>query len=706
MPKSTSIPSFSVSKERLLFIAAIVLSAVIFSYYFPPAAVLDFSFLRHFGSDIQQADFSKFLTNLTGSFAPVLGDMAVLLTLWAWGRRLALWVGLPPVNPALNFCLTMALGILFFNSLWLGTGLNGLWRGPLLLTLSMIFFGFALWDVSKLLRNFEGIQMPAWPEGWALGLVLLGFAAWILALAQGLVPEVYFDGLVYHLSVLKFWEDRHGICDFAANFHSYYPFGAELYFFNGFWQAGGEGAKLLNASAMGLLALAAAGWVAEEAGGLWAWVTWGMVLTFPWISLTAWTTQNEVILGFFVVLFFYASRRWAQEKNKNRRWVWLVLAGLLGGAALTVKYTALPALAAGVAALGFENRQIFHRDKIRDWLILGLLFGLSIGPWLLKNALYAGNVFYPYFSHGMGGRSLSPARFQELLENHESVLGAGIPLWRWPYELIVHHMDKTMGPLLFSFLPFLAAARGNWKAVRYFMVLGILYFAGGFLISYQTRLMAPEMVVVYLAMACLVSRMESKTWGKFWIFLCFLFGILICLSLGRLSTDYYQSQKIWLGVETRREFLERSPQTASFYSLAEACGGLPPGDRILVVGDARGLYYPRPYLTNSVFDDPEWAGIARSAPDAATIGREFKKLGVEDLAVSGGEGTRLAGLYPQAYALTPAQWKNLDDFIQRGTDLVYRNGFEGIYRIRPVGAAGKQRIPDLLRLFQSPPALP
>jgi hypothetical protein len=176
--------------------------------------------------------------------------------------------------------------------------------------------------------------------------------------------------------------------------------------------------------------------------------------------------------------------------------------------------------------------------------------------------------------------------------------------------------------------------------------------------------------------------------------------------LARLSTGYYQSQKIWLGVQTQREFLDRSPQTASFYPLAEAADLLPADDHLLIVGDARGLYYPRPYWTNSVFDDPELVTLTQKSKDAEGIGEGLQRLGVEDLVVSGEEGRRLSQLYAHAYPLTPQEWNRLDDFIQRGTDLVYVDGANGIYRIHPLKPALKPRIPDLLLLFQPTPVRP
>jgi hypothetical protein len=100
-----------------------------------------------------------------------------------------------------------------------------------------------------------------------------------------------------------------------------------------------------------------------------------------------------------------------------------------------------------------------------------------------------------------------------------------------------------------------------------------------------------------------------------------------------------------------------------------------------------------------VFDDPELVKIARQSPDAEGIRRRLQQEGVDDLAVSGGEEMRLSRLYPQAYALTTAQWKNLDDFIERGTDLVYLQGPQALYHLRPALSPRPKPIPDLLLLL-------
>jgi hypothetical protein len=361
--------------------------------------------------------------------------------------------------------------------------------------------------------------------------------------------------------------------------------------------------------------------------------------------------------------------------------------GLFGGAALAVKYTAVPAFAALLAALWAEDRKIFALPRWKEWALIKAFWWGALIPWLFKSFIYNGNPVYPYLSNWFGGQKLSPGRFQELMGNHESAFGTGMPFWRWPIEAAVHHLDKTMGPLLLAFIPFLVLGFPAWKKERYLLTLVFLYLAGGFLISFQTRLMIPEMAVFLAGAGCLLGKMKAPGAARLWAVIVFVFGAATLLEVSRLSVDYVQGQKIWMGVESRADFLRTSPQTASYYPLAEACGKLPSGDRLLVVGDARGLYYPRQFLTNSVFDDPQLVGILRSSPDAGAVGEALRRLGVDDLVFSSLEQARLSALYPADYALTAAQGKRLEDFIRRGAVLVYQNPQGAVYRLKPAWPA-------------------
>jgi hypothetical protein len=671
---------------------------MVFYHYFSLGSVLDFSFIQTVISGSSQGQLQRLAGNWLYFFKTFLTALGMGFLLWRLGRRGVGWVGLKITPDLPRFCMEMAFGTLLLNALWLGLGLNGLWWPALLWFLAL---GLLVWAISDFFRGFLRIQkFPRFHLPGKLYGVLggLGIACFLLALFQGALPDVYFDALVYHLSTLEFWKDHHGIADFYANLYSYYPFGGELYFFNGYFFGGSEAAKLLNTFAAGLCGLAAAGWVAEETNLECGWITGSMILTLPLVSATVWTTQNDVLLAFFLILFFYALTRWAREKPSQ---AWAAAAGLLGGAALTVKYTAILGIGLGILTSLFFFDGLFERKRWVGWLVILSLTALSLFPWLAKNSAYAGNFFYPYFSPLFGGRSFPAENMRALMGDHEAVLNGDFSLGTWILQVLSKDLDKSVAPLLFGFIPFLFL-RGDRKPItRFLLVLSALWLLLGFLASHQPRLMIPVFVTVLTALGLVLGELKNKRAVSIGAWAALIFGLASLLSLGRLSVNYYHSDKVWLGEETRLEYLNQAPQTTSYFGFAQLAGKLlPPDARLLVVGDARGLYYPGPFLTNSVFDEPVLPKLAREEKDGDGVAKRLHEMGIDALVVSGEEGRRLYG--PGSwFTLHPREAENLDLFIQRWTDPLVLKGGSGIYLLRSQPALGRAPVPDLLGFFRS-----
>ncbi len=682
--------------ERIILGAILVWTLLVFAHYFSIKA-FDLSFLTAAFSDLGQVDTHKLISNWASFLRNLIYACLISFILWRVGRKLFHWLGLEIENIPLRFSLEMALGILFFNNLWLGLGLNGLWFDSIFLVLGIVFLGFSLWDFPQAYMKFQRLPRFEWPSWFELGLGCLGVLFLALSLAQGFTPEVYYDSLVYHLSTLSFWKFHHGIAHFYTNLYSNYPFGAELYFLNGFFLQGSETAKMLNVLSSALCASVAAGWVMEEAGMASGLLTWAMVLAFPWVSASVWTTRNDILLAFFLILFFYALARFTREKQS---WKWAITAGLLGGAALSVKYTAVLGVYAGLLAICFTFRENFRLRHWTKWGVIKSLIFLALVPWFLKNFIYTGNPVYPYLSHWLGGHALSLQKMNSLMNDHKSSFLGGFSIWTWMLRVFTEDLDKTIGPILFSFLPFFFLPGRRRPVTIYLMSLSGLWLFAGFLVSHQLRLMIPAFITCFVLMAFVLADLQKVGWTRAWACIVIVFSLFSFLSLCRLSVDFYHGDQIWLGKETSSEYLSKEPQTASYYGLTRAVEALPPTDQLLIAGDARGLYYPRPFYANSVFDDQVLELLARDEMDGEGIWRGLRKMGIDDLVVSGEEGIRLYRQYPY-YHLQPQEWAKLEDFIQHRTDLLFLNGLEGIYRIRPTIAERKSPIPNLLSLFPS-----
>ncbi|HTC22661.1 MAG TPA: glycosyltransferase family 39 protein, partial [bacterium] len=545
------------------------------------------------------------------------------------------------------------------------------------------------------IQKFPRLRLPGRLYGVLGGLGMLCF---LLALLQGVFPDVYFGALVYHLSTLEFWKDHHGIADFYTNLYSYYPFGGELYFFNGYFFGGSEAAKLLNVFAAGLCGLGAAGWVAEETNRECGWLTWAMLLTLPLVSATVWTTQNDVLLAFFLILFFYALTRWAREKPS---FAWAAAAGLLGGAALTVKYTAALGIFLGILTSLFMFRDLLKGKRKGGWLLILSLEALSLAPWFIRNSAYTGDAFYPYLSSLFGGRPFPAENMGALMGDHEAAWNGNFSWGNWIHQVLSGDLDKGIAPLLFGFIPFLFLKGDRKPVTRFLLVLGALWLVLGFLASHQPRLMIPAFVTALTALGLVLGELKNSRAASIGAWAVLFFGLASLLSLGRLGVNYYHSDKVWLGEQTRREYLEQAPQTTSYFGLAELTGKLlPPDSRLLVVGDARGLYYPRCFYTNSVFDEPILPKLAGEEKDGDGIARKLHEMGMDALVVSGEEGRRLYG--PGSwFTLRAPEAKKLGLFIQRWTDPLVLRGGSGIYLLRFQPAVGRAPVPDPLGFYPS-----
>lgn len=680
-------------RSKVLWAAIVLWLGLVFGHYFQLKNAFDLSFLQAFFSDLSHADFHKFAGNWLHFLKVFLWATGVVFTQWRMGRRFSGWAGLNGTNIVLKFCLDTALGILLLNAVWLGLGFNGLWYEPLLTVLLIGLLAFALWDVRVNFLKIQRFPKLVLPGKFFLWVGLLGLLGFALDLFQGMVPDVYYDALVYHLSTLQFWMLHHGVADFYTNLYSYFPFGGELYFFNGFVLGGSEGAKLLNEFAAGLCGLAVAGWVGEETAWDMGLVAWTMVLTLPLVSATVWTTQNDVLLAFFMVLFIYSLVRWMEEDGKGN---WALWAGLMGGAALAIKYTAfISAIAVLLALAVVFRKEVFKVQRQKGWLLVLAVLTLSIAPWLLKNAYFTGNGFYPYLSSWFGGWSLPDINMRYLMGDQEAGFPGRFSLADWALQVLGKDLDKTVAPLLFGFLPFLFLGGIRSRRTKFLLIAGALLLAAGFLTSHQLRLLIPVFAVFFLAITMVVGGIENKTAASIWGWTVGLFAVLCLLSLCRLSMNYYQSQKMWLGEQTREEYLDQSPQTSSYFELSQAVDRfLPASGRILIVGDARCLYYPGPFLANSAFDDQVLPRLVlKENDDPDRIRKRLREMGIDAIVVCGTEGRRLAE--QKNYFFSSETWALLDDFVQRWADPVFINGLNGIYSLRTAPAENRQPIPVL-----------
>lgn len=640
----------------------------------------------------------------------LLASLAMAGGTWALGRRLRRWFRLEPGDSWVRFAFDFGFGLLGLDLFWMGTGLVRLWYPP-------VWIGLGLALSALLLLDWAGPHRPLFPKPdfrWAAaepGLFLLlglGLVYFLFSALQNLAPETFYDSMVYHLAVPSYWLLHHGLADFPTNFFSNYPAGAELYFLNGLVGQGTEAAKMLHLACFGACALLAAGWAREMAGERAGRLTLGLLLTFPLAVVNTWSTQVEGFLSLATVLFAYALARFLRKDPQREAWA--LAAGLFAGLALCVKYTALPAVGSALVWWAVQKKDAFQRENRKAWLGLALGALLLPLPWVLKNLCFTGNPVFPYFLTHFPGRHLSPAGYGQLLREQQAPLGGWRDWLALPWTLTLGQVNDNhfCGPVALALAPLLLLFRLRHPVLKFLAGWFLLQLAFGLAVTHLPRFLLPAFVILFLLLGCLLGGGDRPVLGKAAVHAAWLAALLCFPYLADMSRQYDSCAGLWSGRQTREDYLDDPARRSPYGAMARWISGHLPKDKgLLVVGDARGLYYDRPFLTNSVFDEQVLAGLARRERDAEGIGRRLRELGVDELAVNGIDGVQVANQYTDydPYDLSEEEWKRLDDFIQRDTSLLYQSGAQGVYRIGPARpAAAKGEIQDLVLLFSKPAA--
>ncbi|HVZ79255.1 MAG TPA: glycosyltransferase family 39 protein [bacterium] len=651
---------------KVFWAAASVWSALVFVHYFPLPGALDLSFLGSLPRDLSSFQAEKFFGTWILFLKNLLGVFLIGLVFYASGARLLAWMGLDP-GP-FRGPLALGLGALGLGIAWTALGLNGLWYPGLL---KLVLVGLSLGALVEL-RAERFTWADAWgeQERGTKGFLLLGGLFGVLSLMMGSAPDVFYDGLVYHLSTLQAWLDRHTLVDLPTNLYTYYPFGGEMVLLNGFLFGGSEGAKLLNVGGLVLTAWVAGLWAAEEAGAWAGAATWAMVMTVPLFNATVWTSQVDVLLAFFLFLFLLSLGRSTQKRGAG----WALCAGCFAGAALSVKFTAGLGI---LLALG--GSWALRRGQGRRWILIGSVAFLLLAPWLMRNLALRADPLYPYPFLGWGG-SLPPASLASLLSDHEASWIGHPSFTAWLQRVLTRDLDRTTAPLVLGLLPLLFFWRGLPGPAKFLGALGGVWLLAGFGLSHQPRLVIPAFGVLLIAAGMGLGQVRTPGWRRWAVCVLGVFGVLSFLSLGRLAFHYYRIDRVWSGAESQRDYLAQSPQTDSYFSLAQAAARvLPAGGRSLVVGDARGLYYPGEVVTNSFFDPQVPELLSGLDPDG--MRRTLREMGIDALVVSGTEGTRLFGdRFP--YSATGEPFGNWAAFKDRWLQPLYVDGKSAVFLLR------------------------
>ncbi|HWQ53761.1 MAG TPA: glycosyltransferase family 39 protein [Bryobacteraceae bacterium] len=320
------------------------------------------------------------------------------------------------------------------------------------------------------------------------------FAAYgILYFVHGMAPEIQADAVGYHLGLVAEYL-RTGSFPGRVGFYEMVPQGMEMLFLFAFAFGKHSAAKLVHLAflfaTVPLIAHTGKRLGIPGAAPLGAALIY---LSAPVVGVTGASAYNDPALVFYALATLYLLLAWQQEGKQG----YLLTAGVAAGFCYAVKFPGIVVLpAAGLAVLLVSRRA----RPVVAFSAAGLAM---LAPWMLRNAVVAGNPVAPLFNAWFPNPYFHAAMDRTLAVTLAS--WGGVQWWRTPWELAIGgRLQGILGPVVLAMpLALLAlrrrAGRILWLAAA---VAALPWFW-----NMGTRFLLPAVPFMALALAMSLPRM-------------------------------------------------------------------------------------------------------------------------------------------------------------------------------------------------------
>jgi len=557
-----------------------------------------------------------FALGFTGLARAVLRPM---IRVQAFEARLGLY-GL--LGLGLAGWLTLPFGLLPGGLRW------GLW-----IMLALAALGLALSvkqvqpRIGQVLEAARRIQGQDWLFA---GFIAIGF---LFSLIGVLAPSTAadWDSIAYHLAVPKIWNQAGRIEYIPFIHHSNFPFCVDNLYIWGLQWGGQQGAKAFSLCFLvfGLLAVyGVTKDLFEIQAAKWATVAFLSAPVVLWESGTAYIDLAQgLYVGLGVVMLFRSFREH------------LLVGSILVGLGVASKYTGLQSVLA-LGIVGFVSLALSERvgTAIRLSMLSVLLAVLVGSPWLVKNAVMAGNPVFPFFYEKLGGKNWDQRR-ADIYTREQKSFGVGRSEGNLDPTAVGHAMlglayqpgrYVNPGPQEGQGLPTGAVGAVGLLAAMLWLISGkarryelsLIGWVGlsltmWFVLSQQSRYLVFLLPPLCILAGTAVARLGT---GKLMAAACVLQALH---SLWMINSDVVSDKiRVALGADTPQAYLE---SRLGFFRAAQKLNEIAAGGKVALYDEVFGFYLDVPYF---------WANPGHctlipydSMKDGDDFVNEMKKLG-------------------------------------------------------------------------------
>jgi hypothetical protein len=513
----------------------------------------------------------------------------------------------------------------------------------------------------------------ATPAHAALGVVLV--AALLVPFAASLLPEAFYDSLLYHLEAPEVWLEHGRLAAVPTNLHLNYPVNTSALYLatrcvSTSVSAGPLHWFFLVASALTLIAMA------KPAGRGVGVVAAALFVITPTSLEVAGYAAADMATVFWCVAAVAAWLRWVETRSPGL----LVLVGCELGLAVGAKYTAiLVALVPVLVMTLLVPRRRSLVTRLRHASLVGLTAAICFSPWLVRNGFETGNPLYPYIFESSGPFAVEHSLEEEIAGRLEESVTPG--------RLAVHALTglvelvrdgagaaPLIGPVLLLPLLLLMLQRPLSERTRWCLLLSAIAFVGWDLTVHVTRYALPFLAVLAVPAATALVN-ERARWRRVVLYAFVGFGLAHNLLLGWLATDWGSLRDQLRGASTREDYLAK--YVSYFSAVDHANKHLSRDGRIIFVGEARGYYCEIPHVTSGPASTTLLYQLAEKAGDQP-LGPFLLEHGFTDLLISRSEMKRLRVTPPSQQV-----GKTVVGLLTSGVEVLFDNGNVSLLRVLP-----------------------
>ena len=301
------------------------------------------------------------------------------------------------------------------------------------------------------------------------------------------------------------------------------------------------------------------------------------------------------------------------------------------------------------------RRRIDRERALKETVFMSAVAAIMFAPWLIKNAFFYGNPFYPFLHTLMGWAA--PADWSGFLADAHSQNAARLlsspAAWKellmrpWNFSMGTPSVTDFMGMSFLIFVPWgLCLHWGVLKrrddippVLTAIALIGLAAYVLWTLTSGLVRFIIPTLPIISCIAALAIMRGPAPIWLRRCSWLVAIWVAMVNLLIA-FSTGLDIHTGLWsqlLSNSSLSSYLgtRHGSYPAPYYAAMDYINQhLPPDAKVLFLGEPRAYYCERNFVAATVFDDNPFWVEAREAQSSEDLLRRMKKLGVTHIFVN------------------------------------------------------------------------